>query len=216
MEMKNIITKIETQKKNIDRVNIYINHEYAFSCSAELIYIHKLKVNEKVDLDDLKEVIDQDNFMKCKNAALKIVERGYKTEKQVYDKLIQKEYEEAYVEKVIEFLKNYNLINDREYAKLYINDKIKLQGRNKIKYDLIKKGIEEHIIEDMLENSDKHISESAALSIAEKKYRSLSRSENDQKKIYKKLGEFMLRKGYSWGEVKLVLNSILKDEELYE
>ena len=34
----NIITKIEVGKRNKERVNIYIDEEYAFSISAELIY----------------------------------------------------------------------------------------------------------------------------------------------------------------------------------
>ena len=216
MEQKNIITKIETQKKNIDRVNIYINYEYAFPCSAELVYIHKLKINEEVDVDELKELVDEDNFLKCKNTALKIIERTYKTEKQIYDKLIEKEYEETHVQRVIEFLKSYNFINDEEYVRLYINDKIKSQGRNKIKYDLIKKGISEHIIEDKLGSTDKDLGEAAALNLAEKKYRSLVKSESDKRKLYKKLSEFMLRKGYSWGEVKSVLNNLFKDDDSYE
>lgn len=32
-----IITKIEIQKKNKERVNIYLDEEYAFSISAELV-----------------------------------------------------------------------------------------------------------------------------------------------------------------------------------
>ena len=33
----NIITKIELGKRNKERVNIYIDDEYAFSISAELV-----------------------------------------------------------------------------------------------------------------------------------------------------------------------------------
>ena len=39
----NIITKIELGKRNKERVNIYIDNEYAFSISAELVYKENLK-----------------------------------------------------------------------------------------------------------------------------------------------------------------------------
>ena len=38
-----IITKIEAQKKNTDRVNIYINDEFFMSVFTELVYTFNLK-----------------------------------------------------------------------------------------------------------------------------------------------------------------------------
>ena len=45
----NIITKIELGKRNKERVNIYIDNEYAFSISAELVYKENLKVKDKIN-----------------------------------------------------------------------------------------------------------------------------------------------------------------------
>ena len=75
-----IITKIELGKKNKERVNIYIDEEYAFSISAELVYKENLKVKDKVDVEKLKKIANEDNYIKCKNSALKIIEITYKTE----------------------------------------------------------------------------------------------------------------------------------------
>ena len=102
---KNIITKIELQKRTKDRVNVYINEEFAFACSAEIIYTYSLSKDKNIDMDYLKEIIDEDNYIKCKSYALKIIERTYKTEKQIFDKLAQKEYDEKIINKTIDFLK---------------------------------------------------------------------------------------------------------------
>lgn len=48
-DLKKIITKVEIQKRNKDRVNVYINHEFAFACSAELVYIHNIEKGKSVD-----------------------------------------------------------------------------------------------------------------------------------------------------------------------
>ena len=51
----NIITKIEVGKRNKERVNIFINDEFAFSVSAEIVYKENLKVKQEIDIDSLKK-----------------------------------------------------------------------------------------------------------------------------------------------------------------
>ena len=87
---KNIITKIELQKRTKDRVNVYINGEFSFACSAEIIYTYGISKDKNIDMDYLKEIIDEDNYIKSKSYALKVMERTHKTEKQIFDKLAQK------------------------------------------------------------------------------------------------------------------------------
>jgi regulatory protein len=209
--LNNLISKIEVQKKNKDRVNVYIDGEYAFPCNSEIIFRHNIKIGQIVDADNLQEIVDMDNYIKCKNAALRIIEKTYKTQKQIYDKLIMKEYDKKTIEKVLDFLKEYNLLDDEKYAEAYIKDKIKDQGKNKIKYTLIGRGISEDIIVEKLGLIDIDKEEQVATSLAEKKYIILVKSENDSKKIYKKLGDYLIRKGYKFQLIKTVLNKILKD-----
>jgi regulatory protein len=78
---KNIVTKVEFQKKSKDRVNVYIDGEFAFSCSIELVYSHNIKKDKILDIDYIKGIVNQDNYIKAKKYALNIVEKGYKTEK---------------------------------------------------------------------------------------------------------------------------------------
>ena len=54
----NIITKIECGNRNKNRVNIYIDEEYAFSVDMEIVYKEGLKVKDSVDYDKLKKIIE--------------------------------------------------------------------------------------------------------------------------------------------------------------
>ena len=101
----NIITKIEVGKRNKERVNIYIDEEYAFSISAELIYKENIKVKDKIDVDSLKKLADEDNYIKCKNTALKTIERTYKSEKELAQKLALKGYDDHIINRTINFMK---------------------------------------------------------------------------------------------------------------
>lgn len=208
-----VITKIEVQKRNKDRVNIYLDNEYAFSISMELVYKESLKAKMEIDVERLRDIADKEGYLKCKNSALRIIERSYKTEKEVRDKLREKEYTDSQIEKSIEFLKEYNFINDDSYAKAYINDKLASRGRQKIKYDLIKKGIDKQIIDEKLSCIDSDDEKNTALALAEKKYRSISKSETDSYKLSGKLYRFLISKGYNYDIVKDVVKDVMNSEE---
>lgn len=210
--MQGVITKIEVQKNKKDRVNVYVDEEYSFSCSMELVYSHGLKKNKIVDVDEIKDVVSDDNYIYCKETALKIIERTLKTEKEVEIKLRQKGFEENLIDKAINFLKKYDFVNDNKYIKCYVKEKIKKDGKNKIKYNLMKKGIREDLIEKELNevNIDKQQYYNTLMELARKKYEILSKKEADKLKVKKKICDYLLRKGYLWEEIKPVLNDLLK------
>ena len=210
----NIITKIEVGKGNKERVNIYIDNEYAFSISAELVYKENIKVKDEINVERLKKLADEDNYIKCKNSALKIIERTYKSEKELRDKLVLKGYDDHIIKLTINFLREYNLLNDTNYAKMYVKDRSRNQGKNKIKYKLIQKGIDENIIEEELNKIDKDEIKKVVYEMALKKYRVLSKRENDNYKLTQKLYRFLMGKGYDYDLIKDVVKSIVKSEDL--
>lgn len=210
----NIITKIEVGKRNKERVNIYIDNEYAFSISAELVYKENIKVKDEINVERLKKLADEDNYIKCKNSALKIIERTYKSEKELRDKLVLKGYDDHIIKRTINFLREYNLLNDTNYAKMYVKDRSRNQGKNKIKYTLIQKGIDENIIEEELNKIDKDEIKKVVYEMALKKYRVLSKRENDNYKLTQKLYRFLMGKGYDYDLIKDVVKSIVKSEDL--
>lgn len=208
-----IITKIEIQKKNKERVNIYLDEEYAFSISAELVYKENLKVKDVVDIEKLKSVADKESYLRCKNSALKIIERSYKTEKEVIEKLQMKGYEQNHIEASIEFLKEYKFLNDDYYAEAFIKDKLNSKGSQRIKQDLIKKGIPRDKIEEKLEGIDKSAEKNTARVLANKKLRIIQKSENDTYKISGKLYRFLISKGYTYDAVKEVVKDVMSIDE---
>lgn len=209
----NIITKMEIGKRNKERINIYIDEEYAFSISAELVYKENLKVKDKVDVQLLKKLSDEDNYIKCKNTALKIIERTYKSEKELAERLSLKGYDSHIIKRTISFMKEYNLLNDNSYATMYVKDKSKIAGKRKIKYTLLQKGIDENIIENELEKLDNNELKNAAYEMALKKYKVISKREADEYKLMQKLYRFLMGKGYDYDLIKDVVKSIVKSED---
>lgn len=96
---------------------------------------------------------------------------------------------------------------------MYVKDKSKNQGKKKIKYTLIQKGINESIIEEELEKLDTDEVKSDLHEIALKKYKILSKRENDNYKLSQKLFRFLAGKGYDYDLIKDVIKSIVKSED---
>ena len=188
----NIITKIECGKRNKDRVNIYIDEEYAFSVDMEIVYKEGLKVKDSVDYDKLKKVIEEDNYIKCKNAAIRIIERSYKSEKEIKDKLLKKEFDNKTVNSTLSFLRS--------------------QGEKKIKYSLMQKGISEELIYRELDKISNDDLEDTAYNLALKKYGILRNKENDKYKLYQKLTRYLIGRGYGYDLVSRVVKKIINEE----
>lgn len=208
-----IITKIEIQKRNKERVNLFLDGEYAFSLSIELVYKEGINRNDEIDSERLKILAEHESQIRCKNSALRIIEKSCKTEKEVRDKLILKGYEDNCINKSIEFLKEYNFIDDIKYTKAFIHNKLNSEGSQKIKYKLIQKGISKEIIDQELSDLNKENEKNTALNLAKKKFDMIKKKENDDFKISGKLYRYLISKGYQYDVTSEVVKEIMSFDD---
>lgn len=204
------ITEISVQKKNKNRCNIYIDNVFAFGVSNELIYKENLKVGMIVDEEKLKKIAYEENLINCKETSLKIIERSYKTKKEMTKKLLEKGYSLKEINETLKFLEEYNFINDESYTKAFINDRTKTQGKQKIKYALKNKGISDEIIEEELSKLDMEKEKENANILALKKYNILIKRESDKYKLKEKIIRFLISRGYDYEVAKDAVNEMLK------
>lgn len=205
--MSKIITKIEAQKKKDSRVNIYINDEFAFGCSSELVYYHNLTKGKEIDIKELETIVEEDNYITAKSLGLKYVETSLKTEFQVREYLNKKEYSESIINRVINFLTEYKFIDDVYFANAFTKQYIRNQGKNNIRQKLLQKGINEEIIDDTLKEFTREDEVSVALNLTEKKLITLSKKEKDIRKIKMKINTFLISKGYNFHIINEVIGN---------
>lgn len=205
------ITRIESQKNCKDRVNVYLDNAYAFSCSLDVIVKNRLILGKTIDQSSLDSIIEEDDYAKGKACAFRILDRGPKSEKEILAKLKEKGFGDKTCGKVMAMLKEYKYVDDDRLTDIYIDQKLKAEGSNRIKGFLYRKGIPEEMIKEKISGIDGETQEEAAFSLASKKYSTLVRTETDKRKLYKKIGEYLMRKGYSYEISKKALNRIFDD-----
>jgi regulatory protein len=161
-----------------------------------------------IDREYIDKVLMAEEQSKANNYALKFLAYRQRSKKEIIDKLAEKGFEDKFIENTLVYLKNYDLVDDLEFARSFAKDKINLnkQGPQKIKYELYKKGISKEIIEKVLDEDDNEYNR--ALELAKKKLPSYKN--DDRNAIYRKLGGFLQRRGYSYECVSKVLKELIK------
>ena len=207
-----IITKIESQKKNNDRVNIYVDGEFFMAVFTELIYTFNLKKGMEIDQNNLTYILKEEMYIKAKNKALNILSKADQSEKKIREKL-SSEFEEDTINIVIEFLLKNKFINDDLLAQKIVNTNVNLNkcGRNKIKQNLYNKGISIESINEAISEIDKDVEFENAMYLAKKRYERVKNE--DKRKIYQKISQHLAYKGFDYDIIKRVLNKLLNFDE---
>lgn len=202
-----IITKIEIQKKNKNRVNLYIDEEFYCGLSVETVMKNHLKEGQSVNENSINYLVTQTEKENALAKAANYISKAQKTKKEITKYLFQKGYDEEVVNFVIEKLEEYNYIDDSLYAKNYIKFKNKNNGSRKIEMELKQKGVNEELLKQSL--IDFADDRKSVLPVALKYMKNKEKDLKNKQKAYR----FLASKGYNSEDIIYALNQIFKDEE---
>lgn len=194
------ITKLEVQKNDKNRVNLYVDDEFYSGIPAELVYLEHLKTGLEIDEKDLKKIIFENEKSKAMSRVTKYIGSSLKTQKQIRDYLRKKEYSNDTIEFVMSKLAEYNYIDDKKYAQAYVLTYGKKYGKLKLISQLKVKGVSEEIIECVLEDNKVDSIESVASKYLKNKVMSYE--------VSQKLFRFLYSRGYEFDEINSYINKL--------
>ena len=198
------VTRLEYQKNNKERVNLYLDGEFFAGLSLETVIKFSLKEGKEIDENKLKEFLFEDNRQKAFTKATDLISKFVKTEKQIVDYLKGKGFDEKVVCETVNKLKEYGFIDDKAYVESYVNFKKNVAGAKKIKQELFAKGIRGELlsyVDEMLEFAGEDACKNQALKYMKNKEKT---PENKAK-----LNRFLLSKGFDFADIKKVVNEII-------
>ena len=138
----------------------------------------------------------EDVYENAKNKALNFISYKLRTEKEVINKL-SADYSMEIIEKVLEMLRRYNYVNDENYVRAFVKDRINLhkEGRIKILYMLKQRGIDDLLAENILSNYDFNDEELIIYHLNKRVKNKGSLKERD------KIISFLINKGFEYDDV---------------
>ncbi len=207
-----IITKIEKQKNNVKRYSIFIDNEFAFGIDEIDLLYYKLKENEPLEDEKYNYILNKLLLKKAKDKALKYLSYKMRSKKQVIKKLEECDFPPNIITKVINILEKYNYINDEDFAKAFIKDKINLKGYGifKIAYDLKILGVDEQIFKQYLYNKNFVNEEEKAQALLIKKLKGTNIKDLSYKEK-QKLYAYLFRRGFSYESINKAFDYVLED-----
>ncbi len=194
------ITAIKPQEKRKNRFNVYLDGQFAFAISNELLVKEGLKVGQELSSEEREELIAKDRLGKAQEQIYRFLSYRPRSEKEIYDYLGKKELKDEEKEKIIKKLKEEKLIDDLEFASWFLEQRqtFRPKGSYALRQELRQKGIGEKIIDQVLPNKEEELSlAKKALVKAEKKYASFLGREKKEK-----LMAYLRRRGFSWEVIK--------------
>ncbi|MRS02256.1 hypothetical protein EG832_03350, partial [bacterium] len=151
--MERQITAIHVQKHDPDRLNIELDGEFAFGLSR--MVAAWLKVGDFLSEERINSLIKSDSSEVAYQKATRLLDYRPRTEKEIHQRLIQKGFSTLEIEQVIERLKRANLVQDQQFAKMWIENRNDYHPRSQrlMRYELRIKGVPEQMIDSALADS---------------------------------------------------------------
>lgn len=144
----------------------------------------------------------------AREKAMDILLYRMRSEKELYQKLLEKGFPEEECADALAYVKSYGYVNDAEYARQYVSSRSMNKGRNVLRRELREKGIADEFIEEALEELPE--SDEVIMRLLIKK---CGEPHKLEEKEYRRVYAFLMRRGFSTSAVISTMNEYRRQGE---
>lgn len=162
-------------------------------------------IEEGAELTELQyqEIVTEILIPRCKKRALHLLEKQDRSEKNLRDKLAEGGYSSDIIDIAIDYINDYGYIDDARMAASHVRFYQDSRSRQRLKQDLIAKGISSEIIEQVLDEEYTADEQELIEKLLEKKhYDKENATYEDKAKIYR----FLASRGFSSNTINQALS----------
>jgi regulatory protein len=208
LQMSGTITALKVQARNPNRVNVFLDGEFAFG--LERITAAWLRVGQVLSDEKIAELKQQDEQEVVYRKALHLLEYRPRAEEEIRRKLSKKEISQEVINQVIERLRRNNLVNDEQFAQAWVENRSTFRPRSlkALRYEMRQKGISSADMDQALTNLEVN-EEELAYQAALKQSRKLNQL--DKMDFRRKLFGFLARRGFSYATSAPVVERIWQE-----
>ncbi|EHR33905.1 regulatory protein RecX [Helcococcus kunzii] len=197
------ITKISYDEQR-SLFNIQLDTDEKFNISYEIYEKFALKTDQILDVE-LYNILEKENdYQNAKKVAENYLNYKSRTTHELINKLKSVTKNEKSINKVIEYYKRLDILNDKRYAEEFIKVYLTMKNESmtKTKYKLMQKGISAKMIDSILEGYDREIEYENIKIIFEKKYKNKDLSDFKEKQ---KAFRYLSSRGFQYDAIKRIL-----------
>jgi regulatory protein len=198
------ITALKAQKKNPNRISVFLDGEYVFGLAR--IVAAWLRIGQHLSEEEIERLKQQDTLEVAYQKGLRFLSYRARSEVEVQRKLSEQGFEEPVIAAAIQRMKENSLLGDEQFARTWIENRTTFRPRGKrmLAMELRQKGVAEDEIQKALAETEDE--SSLAYQSALKYARRLAGT--DWETFRKRLGAYLVRRGFSYGTIAPILRQV--------
>ena len=209
------ITRLAQQKRDAERVSVFIDDDFAFGLALDLVIKAGLRKGQDLTVEEQQALLDDEERLKAKAAALDYIAYKARTEHEVRQKLQRKGFAEPIADEAVARMRELGYLDDTDYARAYARGRLNGRGHgpHRIRSDLFRRGVARSIIDTVLDDlTEPDDLRETALRHGRKRWRRLQREEDPYKRR-KKLSDFLMRRGFDFDLIREVTATLEAEDE---
>ena len=203
------ISAIEPQQKNPQRVNVYLDGEFAFGLAD--IVAAWLKVGQDLGEEKIASLKVEDEREITYQKARHFLSYRPRSSAEVRQNLLRRRISESLIDETVNRLQSAGLVNDEAFARAWVENRniFRPSGKPALRMELRRKGLSDEIVQSVL---DTQVNEQTLAFQAARKYaRRLAGLEWPE--FRQKLGSFLTRRGFSYTTIAPVVSEVWKENQ---
>jgi regulatory protein len=207
MDSTRTITALTAQKRNPERINVFLDGEFAFGLAR--IVAAWLHVGMDLSEERIAQLTQQDAVEDAYRKVIKLLGYRPRSEAEISRKLTEKDFTVEQIHAVLERLRKAGLVGDEQFARAWVDNRQSFRPRSRrmVSSELRHKGVTEEAIEQAI--SQLPDEETLAYQTAQRYANRLKSL--DWETFRKKLSGHLGRKGFGYETVSSVVKRVWKE-----
>ncbi len=189
------ITSIEGLPGQGSRFTVSLNGRPAFTVSAELVERLGLTAGAELGENEIRAIERDRERLKVKDAALRLLSLRARSRWELADRLRRRGFEPRAIERVLGDLEAVGLVDDREFAFLWADERVRLRpvGPRRLRAELLAKRVPDEIVSEVVRQTyEEHRQEELARAALKRRGGKGCASARERARAH----AFLLRRGF--------------------
>ena len=192
------------------KTKVFLDGQPALTLEIEAVVNQGLYVGQELSVDEIEALTWEGHFYRCLNSAHRFLGYRPRSESELRNRLVQRGFQSTVVETVIARLKEQSLVDDIAFARFWKENRDTFSPRSQwlTGLELRRKGVSDDIISTAVSDIDDYDS---AYRAALSRGRRLPLS--DYQTFHRRLGDFLKRRGFSYGVITRTVRRLWQELE---
>lgn len=208
------ITAIAAQAHDSQRVNIFIDGQFAIGISLATLAAEGLYVGQPIDEELWARLEAAGRAEKAMLAAMRLLDARPRSSAELRQRLRRKEFEPEVIERAIARLAELGLVDDAAFSRYWVESRqaFRPRGQLALRDELRRKGVARELIDATLAEAEEHpeAEDERAMALARGALRRYANAP-DRNSFQRRLGAFLQRRGFTLETIRPIVDILWRE-----